>query len=166
LYNKAKTTLVAYPGGKTGASFTIHAGVTTIYSNAFSYCTSLTSVTIGSGVTSIGRYAFNGCTSLAGITIPAGVTSIEYAAFSSCTSLTGVTIGSGVTSIGQQAFASCRSLTSVTFAVGSNIADGNFGSSAFPEGTGNGGNTLKTAYSTGKAGTYTRAAGGSTWTKS
>jgi len=30
---------------------------------------------------------------------------------------------------------------------------------------GNGGNTLKTAYSTGKAGTYTRPANGTVWTK-
>jgi len=37
---------------------------------------------------------------------------------------------------------------------------------AFPEGsTGSGGNTLKAAYATGKAGTYTRAANGNTWSK-
>jgi hypothetical protein len=60
----------------------------------------------------------------------------------------------------------CTGLTSVTFATGSNIADGSFGSNASPEGSnGGGGNTLKTAYSTGKAGTYTRPANGSTWTK-
>jgi len=60
----------------------------------------------------------------------------------------------------------CTKLNSVTFATGSNITDASFGSEVFPEGTkGDGGNTLKTAYKTGKAGTYTRAANGSTWTK-
>jgi hypothetical protein len=97
LYNKAKTTLMQYPAGKTGASFIIP---------------------------------------------------------------------SSVTSIGDRAFIGCSSLTSVTFA-GNNITDGDFGIIAFPEGSsGYGGETLKTAYSTGKAGTYTRAANGSTWTKS
>jgi hypothetical protein len=52
------------------------------------------------------------------------------------------------------------------FATGSNITSNNFGKDAFPEGSdGSGGNTLKTAYSTGKAGTYTRPTNGFTWTK-
>jgi hypothetical protein len=120
LYNKAKTTLVQYPAGKTGASFTIPNSVTTIEWGAFSGA-GLTSVSIGSGVTSIENYAFNR-----------------------------------------------TSLINVTFAVGSNIADGSFGTTAFPEGsTGAGGNTLKSAYNAAspKAGTYTRAANGTTWTK-
>jgi hypothetical protein len=120
LYNKAKTTLVQYPAGKTGA-----------------------------------------------FTIPAGVTSIGDRAFHSY-SLTNVTIPAGVTTIGDFAFIYCTSLTSVTFAVGSNIPYGNFGTFAFPEGSaGTGGNTLKTAYNTGKAGTYTRPnTSSTTWTKS
>jgi len=64
-----------------------------------------------------------------------------------------------------RAFAKCTNLTSVMFATGSNITD--FGYEAFPEGY-NGvsrDDTLITAYSTGKAGTYTRLANGSTWTK-
>jgi len=111
LYNKDKTTLVAYPAGKAGTTFTIP-----------------------NTVTSIGRQAFYKCTS--------------------------------ITSIGGVAFYFCTSLTSVTFATGSNIPNDNFGDIAFPEGTrGNGGDTLKTAYSTGKAGTYSRPANGETWAK-
>jgi len=61
-------------------------------------------------------------------------------------------------------------LMSVTFATGSNITDDNFGDNAFPEmnneNHAKGGNNLKTAYSTGKAGTYTRNGYySSTWTK-
>jgi hypothetical protein len=61
----------------------------------------------------------------------------------------------------------CLNLTTVTFATGSNIGDFNIGINVFPEGNnGYGGNTLKTAYYAGKAGTYMRAANGNTWTKS
>jgi len=118
LYNKAKTSLLTYPGGKKGTTFTIP-----------------------NGVTSIGNLAFYN------------------------KNLTSVTIPASVTSIVNQAFFGCDKLTSVTFATGSNITDDNFGP-AFPEGEyGNTGSSLKTAYSKGKAGTYTRAAGGDTWTK-
>ncbi|WP_461255834.1 leucine-rich repeat domain-containing protein [Treponema sp. R80B11-R83G3] len=142
MYNKDKTTLVAYPGGKTGA------------------------FTIPDSVTNIGKVAFECCYSLTGITIPNSVISIELAAFYSCTRLTSVTIPNSVINIGNSAFEGCTSLTSVTFVTGSDIDNDDFGYNAFPEGSyGYGGNTLKTAYSTGKAGTYTRAANGSRWTK-
>jgi len=143
LFDKTKTTLIKYPEGKTGNTFTIPNGVTYIWYNAFSGCTSLTS-----------------------LTIPNGVTDIWFDAFRGCTSLTSVIIGSGVDVIGGEAFEECSNLTSVTFVAGSNIHDLNFGDNVFPEGAdGYGGNTLKTAYSTGKAGTYTRTTNGSTWTK-
>jgi len=147
-------------------SVTIPRSVTSIGEGAFLNCTSLTSVTIPRSVTSIGESAFSDCTGMTSVTISDSVTSIEEFAFSRCTSLTSVTISRSVTSIGQGVFTRCTSLTSVTFATGSNIADANFGNNVFPEGSiGNGGNTLKTAYNTGKAGTYKRAADGDTWTK-
>jgi len=84
-----------------------------------------------------------------------------------CTSIASITIPNSVNSIGLGAFALCISLTSVTFATGSNIPDVNFENNAFPEGSAGYGNTLKTAYNAAspKAGTYTRAANGSTWSK-
>jgi hypothetical protein len=65
------------------------------------------------------------------------------------------------------AFLRCYNLTSVTFATESNIVSADFSNDAFPEGTaGNGGNSLRTAYDTGKAGTYTRASTSATvWVK-
>ncbi|MGN0226797.1 MAG: leucine-rich repeat domain-containing protein, partial [Paludibacteraceae bacterium] len=113
LFNKDKTTLIQYPGGKQGA-YTIPNSVTSIGYRAFQNCSGLTSVTIPNSVTSIGERAFPSCTGLTSVTIPNSVTSIGESAFSNCSGLTSVTIGNSVTSIGDKAFRSCRGLTSVT----------------------------------------------------
>ncbi|MGM9551562.1 MAG: leucine-rich repeat domain-containing protein [Clostridia bacterium] len=89
LFNKNKTELVCYPGGKSG-SYIIPDGVASLGAFAFYKCTGLTSVTIPDGVTSIGNYAFYGCSSLTEITIPDSVTSIEHFAFYGCDCLTDV----------------------------------------------------------------------------
>ena len=95
-------------------AITFNNSVTTIGTNAFRSCSSLTSVTIGDSVTTIGEYAFSGCSSLTSVTIPDSVTSIGQYAFSSCSNLTSVNIPDSVTTIGSSAFYNCRSLTSVT----------------------------------------------------
>ena len=87
--------------------------VSRIESNAFSYCSSLTSISISSSVTSIGRSAFSYCSSLFSISIPSSVTSIGDNAFSYCSSLVSISIPSSVTSIGGDAFKGCSTLTSI-----------------------------------------------------
>jgi hypothetical protein len=62
--------------------------VTSIGSDAFEYCSSLTDITIPNSVTSIGFGAFHYCSSLTSITIPNSVTFIGYWAFDGCSSLT------------------------------------------------------------------------------
>jgi hypothetical protein len=113
LFNKDRTTLVYYPGGKTG-SYVIPNSVTTIGDWAFSRCSGLTSVTIPNSVTTVGGYAFSGCSGLTAVTIPNSVTTIGAYAFVRCSSLTSVTIPNSVTTIGTYAFAYCSGLTTVT----------------------------------------------------
>jgi len=68
LFNKTKTTLVQYPAGHNGVSYTIPDSVTSVGAYAFYHCESLTSVTIRDGVTRIEDRAFYGCTRLTSVT--------------------------------------------------------------------------------------------------
>jgi hypothetical protein len=88
--------------------------VTGIGSNAFFFCSNLTSVTIPNSITNIGDYAFQGCMSLTSVTLGTNITSIGEDAFLYCGSLSGVAIPSSVTSIGDGAFLYCLSLTAIT----------------------------------------------------
>ncbi|MCD7887489.1 MAG: leucine-rich repeat protein, partial [Clostridiales bacterium] len=86
--------------------------VTSIGNYAFAYCYGLTSIDIPDSVTSIGSSAFYQCTNMASVTIPDSVTSIGGKVFSHCTSLTSVTVPDSVTSIGTEVFSYCTGLTS------------------------------------------------------
>jgi len=70
LYNKLKTTLIAYPSARD--SVTIPASVASIGDSAFVYCSGLTSVIIPVSVTSIGAGAFYGCSGLTSVTFATG----------------------------------------------------------------------------------------------
>ena len=112
LYNKTKTTLIAFPSAK--GSVTIPNGVTNIEEAAFRECTALTSVIIPNSVTNIGDGAFSICSELASVTIGSGVKTIGDGAFLACEKLKSVTIPAGITSIGYMAFYQCVVLESVT----------------------------------------------------
>ena len=88
--------------------------VTSIGTNAFSFCSGLKTVTIPNSVTSIGTNAFSFCHGLKTVTIPNSVTDIGDEAFYYCTGLKTVTIGNSVKSIGDKAFYHCSSLEHVT----------------------------------------------------
>ena len=105
LFNKNKTTLIAYRAKKT--NYTIPNSVTTIGDHAFSGCYSLTSINIPNSVTTIEDSAFWGCYSLTSINIPNSVRTIGKHAFLRCHSLTSITIPNSVTTIEYGAFSTC-----------------------------------------------------------
>jgi hypothetical protein len=126
LFNKAKTMLIQYPGGKSG-SYTIPATVTTIGNLAFSRCNALASVIIPASVTSIGTQAFYRCNGLNAITVNTSNTvysSVSGILFdNSQTTLIqypggksgSYTMPASVTTIGDWAFSACNNLTGIYF---------------------------------------------------
>ena len=110
LFNKNKTTLIAYRAKET--NYTIPNSVTTNGEHAFSGCDSLTSINIPNSVTTIGKFAFSDCASLVNINIPNSVTTIGKCAFDGCKSLTNINIPNSVTTIEDRAFRGCENLPS------------------------------------------------------
>ncbi|MDO4511474.1 MAG: leucine-rich repeat protein [Bacteroidales bacterium] len=110
LFSKDKTTLVCYPFGKGGTTYTIPAGVTTIGDNAFRDLVNFTNITIPNGVKTIGSQTFSYCNGLTKINLPEGLTTLGHGAFWGCSNLKQVTLPSTVTSM-ECAFWWCTSLS-------------------------------------------------------
>jgi hypothetical protein len=127
LFNKAQTTLIQFPSGKTLSSYTIPSSVTSIAAYAFYGNNNLTSMTIPTGVTSIGLSTFSACSKLTYFSVVS--TNANYSS-----SIDGVlcdknqtqvlqyppakiiqiyTIPSTVTSISDTAFYGCSNLTTI-----------------------------------------------------
>ena len=111
LFNKNKTTLIAYRAKET--NYKIPNSVTTIGDSAFALCEFLININIPNNVTTIGDSAFWDCIYLTIINIPNSVTMIGKCAFMGCDSITSINIPNSVTTIGTHAFSSCKFLTSI-----------------------------------------------------
>lgn len=104
LFNKDKTTLVAYPAGKRDTAYTVPDSVTKIEDFAF-YGTSLQKVILPSGLKTIGGEAFRECGSITECVLPTGLESIGEVAFGRCYGLNGkLFIPWTVSRIGEMAF--------------------------------------------------------------
>ena len=105
LYNKKKTKLIAYPGGKKTSKFTMPSSVKTIVDSSFSDHKNLRNVIFTKNVKIIERWAFNQCEKLSSINIPKNITSIGWWAFHGCHSVTKLTINANKNlKIGDEAF--------------------------------------------------------------
>ena len=114
--------LISYIGNN--VEIVIPNNATIINKNAFSSCTSLTSITIPDSVTFIDSSAFYNCTSLTSIVVDEN--NLVYDSRDNCNAIInssnnelivsclGTTIPESVTSIGDYAFAWCTSLTNIT----------------------------------------------------
>ena len=91
LYDKNKTTLVAYPSAS--GNITIPSTVKKIGNSSFTSNSNIRSVSIGTSVTEIGANSFMFCSKLESVTIGSNVKSIGAYAFSNCSKLTSVTFG-------------------------------------------------------------------------
>jgi hypothetical protein len=86
LFDKNSTTLINYPMGKTGTSYTVPTTVLNIGESAFEQNLNLTTITL-SNVTQIGVNGFKN-SNFTTFTIPNSVTTIKKGAFSYCSKLT------------------------------------------------------------------------------
>ncbi len=111
LFNSSKTLLILCLNSKQG-DYIVPNSVTTIESNAFSYCEKITSISIPNSVKEIGEWAFANCKSLTSISLPCNITEINKSLLSR-TNIKSITIPNGVRVIGEYAFAECPNLTSI-----------------------------------------------------
>ena len=102
-------------------------------------------------------YDFADCTGITSVSIPDTVIIMEASAFLRCTGLTSVTIPASITTINFNVFRGTN-LTSVTFQGGTAKMETPGANSPFD-------GDLVAKYKAGGAGTYTRQAGGTVWTK-
>ncbi len=108
LYNKDKSILLQYPGGKDTIAFP--KGVASIGKVAFCGCKNLRSICLPQSITDIGDYAF-AYSDLRNISLSEGVKSIGEWAFDGCESLNTINLPDSLTNIGEGAFFGCRGLT-------------------------------------------------------
>ena len=103
LFNKEKTTLIAYPTGRTENSYTIPKGVVKIANRAFRYSYLLENVDCSDTV-EIGERSFGDCKKLKSIRFSEGLKTIGCGAFENCSELMNITIPNSVTQIGSGCF--------------------------------------------------------------
>lgn len=112
LFNRDKTKILCYPGGKAEDSYIIPSSVKEIDDCAFLGCR-LQRIDIPNEVKHIGEQAFEFCAMLANVKLPNTITEIGYMTFAGCSSLKEIKIPNSVLKIGDGAFFWCESLESI-----------------------------------------------------
>ena len=104
LFRDNGQTLVAYPGGKAGSTYTLPQQTRSIGDGAFYGNTGLTQVNLPEGLTAIKSYAFD-LSNVESILLPASLEEIGLYAFAGCTNLNSITFRGGAPFIHEYAFA-------------------------------------------------------------
>ena len=118
LFDKDKTTLIAYPTAKTGTTYTVPTGVTILAQGAFYGC-QLSEATLPNELETIRNNAFHAAEKLTRITFPATVTFIGTNAFSGCPELEEVTFLNPGTWTMENPFTNCPKLFTIKGYAGS-----------------------------------------------
>ncbi len=108
LFNKNKSTLIAYPASSREVQYDIPDSVTVISDWAFCDSKKLNRITMPDSVIEIGEGAFCNCMLLDEIEIPDSVVKIDDCAFRGCTSLDMVIIPDSVKDMGWGIFDGCE----------------------------------------------------------
>lgn len=107
LFNKNKSTIIAYPASSREVQYDIPDSVTEVSDWTFSECRKLNRISIPDSVSMIGEGAFSNCVLLDELEIPDSVLSIDDCAFRGCASLERIIIPSSVKELGWGLFDGC-----------------------------------------------------------
>lgn len=112
LFDKNKTKLIVYPGGKSDTSYSVPSSVTSVSSMAFLMCPNLESIAFPPNVTSFGYSLIFGCEKLASVFVlesaaftnqidPAKMftSEVRYAVSDDKANITGIKLGTGQTTV-------------------------------------------------------------------
>ena len=113
LYTRNGKTMMTYPAGKSGTSYTVIEGVETIANNAFDRARNLEEINLPNTLRQVQTCAFRECNALQQMEYPRGVTDIANATMENCNSMTSVTLPSTLTHLGSNVFARCTSLNDI-----------------------------------------------------
>ena len=113
LYTRNGKTLMTYPAGKSGTTFTVPDGVEVIANNAFDRARSLVGITLPNTLKQVQTSAFRECNALQQMVYPRGVTSIAGSAMDNCNSMTSVTLPSTLKYLGSNVFYRCTNLVNI-----------------------------------------------------
>ena len=131
LFDKAATSLVCYPAGKSGTSYNVPNSVQRIEQCAFYDCTKLNTVNLPAKTSSVSIQAFSGCLNLKAINVDAGNTNYSskdgvllnkaqtnLVAYPAGKTDMSYVIPADVTAITRCAFQFCTRLQTITFPAG------------------------------------------------
>lgn len=113
LFDKKSKTLLSYPAGKPGLTYTVPPGTLSVGDFSFIQTPSLEEITVMEGVETIGEAAFFGCSSLKQIALPDTVVKLGTMAFIACSALSSFRLPAGLTEIEENTFEFCDGLVSI-----------------------------------------------------